>query len=153
MTMSVSTQLIKYRPPRIAMFLMIIAIAVHWLIPISVLPSSLMVATLAGVTGFSLMLRAWWLFKVSETAICPTAENTVLVTHDVFTISRNPMYLGMVLMLFGCAIYAGTLPFYFMATLYFVIINFAFCPYEEQKLQVSFGQEFLAYKSSVRRWL
>jgi protein-S-isoprenylcysteine O-methyltransferase Ste14 len=150
---SVSEQLIGYRPPRIAMCLMIIAMAVHYLIPISILPSSLTAAALAGVTGFSLMLRAWWLFKVSETAICPTAETTVLITHDVFAASRNPMYLGMVLMLFGCAIYAGTLPFYFAAAMYFAIINFAFCPYEEQKLQETFGEEFLAYKRSVRRWL
>jgi protein-S-isoprenylcysteine O-methyltransferase Ste14 len=151
--MSVNTQLLEFRPPRIAMLLMIIAIAVHWLIPISILPSSLTVAALAGVTGFSLMLRAWWLFKVGETAICPTAETTMLITHDVFTVSRNPMYLGMVLMLVGCAIYAGTLPFYLMAALYFAIINIVFCPYEEQNLQKKFGEEFLVYKRSVRRWL
>jgi protein-S-isoprenylcysteine O-methyltransferase Ste14 len=146
-------QLIGFRPPRIAMLLMVIAIVVHRLIPITVLPSSLTAAAFAGVTGFSLMLRAWWLFNVSGTAICPTAKTTVLVTHDVFAVSRNPMYLGMVLMLFGCAIYAGTLPFYFVAVLYLAIINFAFCPYEEQKLHETFGEKFLVYKRSVRRWL
>jgi len=151
--MSVSTQLLEFRPPRIAMLLMIIAIAVHWLIPISILPSSLMVAAFAETTGFLIMLRAWWLFKVGQTAICPTAETTVLITHDVFTVSRNPMYLGMVLMLVGCAIYTGTLPFYLVAALYFAIINIVFCPYEEQKLQRTFGEEFLVYRRSVRRWL
>jgi protein-S-isoprenylcysteine O-methyltransferase Ste14 len=150
---SINEQLIGYRPPRIAMCMLIIAMAVHWLIPISIFPSSLKAAALAGVTGFSLMMRAWWLFKVSETAICPTADTTVLITHDVFAVSRNPMYLGMVLMLFACAIYAGTLPFYIVAAMYFAIINIAFCPYEEQKLQDAFGEEFLAYKRSVRRWL
>jgi len=73
--------------------------------------------------------------------------------RHVSILSRNPIYLGMVLMLVGCAIYAGTLLFYLVAALYFAIINIVFCPYEEQKMQGTFGEEFLAYKRSVRRWL
>jgi len=50
-------------------------------------------------TGFGIMMRAWWLFRQHQTAICPTAETTLLITDDIHAFTRNPMYLGMVLML------------------------------------------------------
>ncbi len=63
------------------------------------------------------------------------------------------MYLGLILMLFGLALYVGTPPFYLAAVAYFAVINWSFCPYEEAKLANSFGQEYLDYKDCVRRWL
>jgi protein-S-isoprenylcysteine O-methyltransferase Ste14 len=62
------------------------------------------------------------------------------------------MYLGMILMLIGAAILFGTLPFYGAAIAYFAIINWVFCPYEEDKLATAFGCEYETYRSQVRRW-
>lgn len=151
--MRIREQLLAYRPPRIAMLLTLVAIVFHWLIPLSLLPAFPFAGALTGALGFSLMLRAWWLFRKRETAICPTAVASVLVTNDVFSLTRNPMYLGMVLMLLGCALVAGTVPFYTVCLAYFAVINYVFCPYEEQNLQGSFGEEFLDYSRRVRRWL
>ena len=150
--MNIREQLLEYRPPRIAMLLTIIAMANHWLIPLAVLPAFPATAALTGALGFAIMLRAWWLFKQHETAICPTAEASVLITGDVFALTRNPMYLGMILMLLGCALLAGTVPFYTVFFAYFAVIYYVFCPYEEQKLQAAFGEEFLDYRRRVRRW-
>jgi protein-S-isoprenylcysteine O-methyltransferase Ste14 len=151
--MSISAQLLGFRPPRIAMFLTFIAIATDRVAPMPVLPAFPATAALAAISGFAVMLRAWWLFKQKDTAICPTAKATVLVRHDVYSLTRNPMYLGMILMLSGLALYAGTLPFYGVAAVYFIIINHVFCVYEEQRLEALFGEEFLAYRQEVRRWL
>jgi protein-S-isoprenylcysteine O-methyltransferase Ste14 len=63
------------------------------------------------------------------------------------------MYLGMALMLLGVAIATGGLPFYLAALGFFLIIDFVFCPFEEQKLARAFGAEFARYRGSVRRWL
>ena len=151
--MNISARLLSFRPPRLAMFLTIVAIAVNLLAPIPVLPAYPATAALAGISGFAVMMRAWWLFRQKKTAICPTARATVLVRHDVYSVTRNPMYLGMILMLSGLALQIGTLPFYAVAATYFIIINYVFCPFEECNLEPLFGKEFLAYRQQVRRWL
>lgn len=99
------------------------------------------------------MLRAWWLFKKADTAICPTDETTSLVTHDVFSVSRNPMYLGMMIMLIALGILTGDVAFYVAAIANFAVLNQHFCPYEEAKLRQQYGSRFGDYEGRVGRWL
>lgn len=150
-----NSKFLEYRPPRIAMALIIVAAAIHILVPI--LPvhvySSMIVAVSFGVGGFVLMMWAWWQFREHDVAICPTDATDYLITDGVYRYTRNPMYLGMIMMLFGVAVFFGTLPFYLALAAYFAIINWAFCPFEEEKLARAFGQEFENYGSRVRRWI
>lgn len=149
------THIVDHRPPRIAFLLLIVAAAVHWLLP----PLSRQVASLPvlGVVlflgGFSAMMWAWWLFKSHRVAICPTSPTARLLTSGIYRFTRNPMYLGIVMMLLGIALYVGSLPFYLAAGAFFAVVNFAFCPFEEAKLSRSFGAEYLNYRAMVRRWL
>jgi protein-S-isoprenylcysteine O-methyltransferase Ste14 len=146
---------IQHRPPRIAMSLLFIAIMV------SVLPNLALslhrplyaTALLIGLAGFALMIRAWWLFKTANTAICPTRQSSALVTHDVFSVTRNPMYLGMSMMLTAVALGVGTVPFYAATFAYFLILDRVFCPYEEQKARQEFGDIYKDYVRRVRRWI
>ena len=140
------------RPPRIAISLVAAAAALHLLFPFTVVPPSSVGGLLAGTAGFSLMMRAWWLFRRSGTAICPTDRASVLLTGDVYGFTRNPMYVGMVMMNLGFAISFGTAPFYLAAATLFAILNFVFCPFEEQRLQAAFPG-YAAYSARVRRWI
>lgn len=63
------------------------------------------------------------------------------------------MYLGMVTMLGGVALFFGTLHYYLATILYFVLIDQWFCSYEEEKLAATFGHDYERYKSKVRRWI
>ena len=94
-------RMLRYKPPRIAMTLLLVAAALQPLVPATwtVVPASLAGGVLIAVLGFGIMLRAWWLFRAHQTAICPNAETTSLLTHDIYGLTRNPMYLGIVLML------------------------------------------------------
>lgn len=150
-----TSSLIKYRPPRIAMLLMLVAAAIHFLVPLPAvyLYSSIIIAASLGVIGFAVMMWAWWQFEKHEVAICPTDATDHLITDGVYRFTRNPMYLGMIMMIFGIAVFFGTLPFYAAVAAYFAIINWAFCPYEEEKLVRVFGREYEDYRSRVRRWL
>jgi protein-S-isoprenylcysteine O-methyltransferase Ste14 len=143
---------IDYRPPRIAMSLVLVAIAAHAVTSLPLHPALPFAASILGAVGFAIMIRAWWLFRLVGTAICPTATSTSLLTHDVYSISRNPMYLGMILMLFGLALAVGSVPFYVVALVYGVIIDKVFCPYEERKALAEFGDDYAAYTQDVRRW-
>jgi protein-S-isoprenylcysteine O-methyltransferase Ste14 len=144
---------IDYRPPRIAMSFVLIALAANAFVPLPMHTSLPFAAGLTGGIGFWLMMRAWWLFRLADTAICPTASSTTLVTHGIFAITRNPMYLGMFLMLLGIAMVTGSAPFYVAAAGYGVVMDRVFCPHEEKKSVVEFGQEYVAYLRRVRRWL
>ena len=145
--------LIDYKPPRIAMGLVILAALVNAALPLPVHTRLPLAAALTALLGFTIMIRAWWLFRRVNTAICPTAAATSLVTHDVFSITRNPMYLGIFLMLLALAMASGSATFYGAAIAYFILMDRFFCLYEEQKSQAEFGDDYIAYAQRVRRWL
>ena len=148
-------RMLAYKPPRIAMGLLLIAGALQLAAPsiwpsIPALPASGLVVS---ALGFGVMLRAWWLFRRRSTAICPTAETTSLITEDVYRLTRNPMYLGIVLMLLGVSVATGCVPCLAADLFFFLIIEFVFCPFEEAKLERAFGNEYARYRNAVRRWL
>jgi len=152
---TISEKIIHYRPPRISMLFLVLASAMQWVLPpvrVEVFTSPIL-AVYTAVAGFTAMIWAWWLFQKAETAICPTADSAVLVTTGVYRVTRNPMYLGMVLMMGGMALWFGTLPYYLAAVLYFLVINQFFCPFEEQQLIAAFGREYSEYRRNVRRWV
>jgi len=153
--MRVSIDLVEYRPPRIAMFLLGVASIFHMLLPIRsfLIPSSAAVAAVLFLIGFAIMIFAWWQFKKRAIAICPTETTQHLITSGIYRYSRNPMYLGMSLMLAGIAAFAGAVPFYVATAAFFFAIDRVFCPFEEQKLSIEFGDGYDRYRSNVRRWI
>jgi len=148
-------KMIEMRPPRIALASTIMAAAIQWALKSDegVRFAVPWFGVTLGLMGFFLMMWAWWLFKQRKLAICPTVRTASMITHGPYRITRNPMYLGMILMMLGLALYLGTLPFYLSAVAYFAILNFVFCPFEENKLSHAFGDEYALYKDQVRRWL
>ncbi|MBN1994105.1 MAG: isoprenylcysteine carboxylmethyltransferase family protein [Anaerolineae bacterium] len=76
-----------------------------------------------------------------------------LVRSGVFGFSRNPIYLGMILGLGGIAILFQN-PLSLLAPIFFyLVIEFKFIPFEEQKMTVEIGAPYLQYKQSIRKWL
>ena len=105
--------------------------------------------------GLSVLILAVSLFKKQNTTVNPIKlENaSYLVTSGIFEYSRNPMYLGMVLILLGLALMfnliGGTL-FTLLFTIY--ITKFQIRP-EEEVMERLFREDFLRYKQNVRMWL
>jgi len=112
---------------------------------------------LAVVIGALGLLLAGWgerTFAAEETDILPASPtNRKLVTRGPFRYTRNPMYLGLVLMAFGFALYFGTWPFYAVPVLLFLLCNFVFIPFEEAKMQRQFTDQYTDYLRRVRRWV
>jgi len=114
-------------------------------------------ATLAGImpvlVGLGLVLGGVAALRRHKTAVKPLREPTMLVTEGTFRVSRNPIYLGLVLMLTGAALMLGT------ATPFCVVAAFAwwmhtrFVAYEESVLLDRFGDQYRSYQASVRRWV
>ena len=105
--------------------------------------------------GLSTLIFAVSLFKKQNTTVNPIKiENaSFLVTSGIFEYSRNPMYLGMALILLGLALMfnliGGTL-FTLLFAIY--ITKFQIKP-EEEVMERLFGEDFLKYKKNVRMWI
>ena len=105
--------------------------------------------------GLGILFSAARSFKEHQTTINPIKIETAssLVVSGIFNYSRNPMYLGMALILLGLSLkfnIIGGLIFTALFILY--ITSFQIKP-EEKAMQKIFGEEFLSYKNRVRRWL
>ena len=92
------------------------------------------------------------MFVKADTGLLPFEEATALVTGGVFRFTRNPMYLGMFLMVFGAAFLMGSVGALIPLLIFMLIIRFNFVAGEERFMEASFGQQYLDYKSKVRRW-
>ncbi|MEI7614414.1 MAG: isoprenylcysteine carboxylmethyltransferase family protein [Betaproteobacteria bacterium] len=94
-------------------------------------------------------------FRKARTTINPLkpGNTTTMVSSGIYRVSRNPMYLGLLLNLAGWAVYlAHPLALLGLPVFVAAITRFQIAP-EERVLTEKFGAEYLAYKDSVRRWI
>lgn len=103
--------------------------------------------------GVAVMVLGDQQFKRAETAISPYDRPSVLVHGGVFRISRNPMYLGMVVTLLGEAVAFGTLTPLAVPWLFAWLITARFIRMEEAVLNDVFGAQYEDYRQRVRRWV
>lgn len=108
------------------------------------------IAVLFGITMAGISAG---MFKRAGTGLEPFDEATVLVTSGFYRISRNPMYMGMFLMLLGVAFLMGSIGAVLPILIFILIIRNNFVLGEERFMQATFGQQYLQYKSEVRRWI
>jgi protein-S-isoprenylcysteine O-methyltransferase Ste14 len=142
-------------PTHYLLIAILLMLALHFLSPgTTVFPIAwnlLGLVPLAG--GLVINLVADNAFHKAGTTVKPFQESTALITEGVFRLSRNPMYLGFVLVLIGIAVLLGSLTPWFIVPLFAVLMDRVFISVEEQMLQVRFGQAWSEYKAQVRRWI
>ena len=83
----------------------------------------------------------------------PFEPSTALVEDGPFRFSRNPMHLGMVLVLAGAFILLGSLSPLFVLPAFVWLLHTRFVVREEAHMERHFGDCYLDYKRRVRRWL
>lgn len=103
--------------------------------------------------GIAMAAISAGMFVKVDTGLEPFDEATTLVTGGFYRITRNPMYLGMFLMLFGVAFLLGSVATLLPLMLFILVIRYNFVLGEERFLEATFGQSYLDYKSEVRRWI
>lgn len=106
------------------------------------------------VLGIALSVTAAVLFRREDTELNPTSTaNRKLVTSGPFRFTRNPMYLGLVLVTLGIAFWVGAWPMFLAPIATFATANWVHVPFEEAKMRKQFGEAFDAYVRTVRRWI
>lgn len=76
-----------------------------------------------------------------------------LISTGLYRFTRNPMYLGLLVLLTGWAIHLGSFSPIVLLPLFVVTLTAFQIKPEEQALETIFGQEYIAYKTRVRRWI
>lgn len=92
-------------------------------------------------------------FRRARTPVIPFRRSTSLVTDGIYRFTRNPMYLGLVLVLVGTAMLLGSIGAFLPLPLFVAVIAFGYIRAEERFLAGIFGEEYLHYRHTVRRWL
>jgi protein-S-isoprenylcysteine O-methyltransferase Ste14 len=118
-------------------------------------PARIPVAGVFVVIALVIGITALLGFRQAKTTVNPMKPeaSSALVTAGIYQLSRNPMYLGMLLILAGWALVVSNLAALVMLPLFVLYLNrFQIGP-EERALQARFGAEFEDYCRKVRRWL
>ncbi len=105
------------------------------------------------VLGCSIAGPAMLRFRRARTNFHTFKEPGTLVTGGPYAISRNPMYVGMVLAGLGAALITATLAGVILAGAYALVVRYWYIAYEEKALRLKFGAAYDAYCRRVGRWL
>tara|TARA_B100000900_G_scaffold414179_1_gene440116 strand:+ start:1569 stop:2012 length:444 start_codon:yes stop_codon:yes gene_type:complete len=147
--------MLKIPPPIIALFLVVSNFFLSKKIHLIQLPNQTLVSFLILFIGIFILIIPISKFVKSKTTIDPIKFKKVnkLVTSGIYKYSRNPMYLGLLMVIISTSIFylnifSITTPFIF----YFWMNRFQI-KREEIFLAEKFGQKFISYKSKTRKWI
>jgi protein-S-isoprenylcysteine O-methyltransferase Ste14 len=142
-------------PPTYLLVAIVLMLVLHFLLPVyKIVPipwNILGVVPLA--CGIALNLVADRAFHQAQTTVKPFEESAALITTGAFRITRNPMYLGYVLILVGVALIVRSLTPYAVIPVFAILMDRVFIRVEEQMLEKKFSQAWLEYAKKVRRWI
>ncbi|MBT77005.1 MAG: isoprenylcysteine carboxylmethyltransferase family protein [Gammaproteobacteria bacterium] len=108
----------------------------------------------AGV-GIAFTISGGLTFRKAKTTFNPMTpnESSSLVTDGIYRRTRNPMYLGFLLVLIGWGLFLSNIFSLAVCAGFVLYMNSWQIKPEESALEIIFGDDYLAYKSRVRRWL
>ncbi|MDQ5876256.1 MAG: isoprenylcysteine carboxylmethyltransferase family protein [Thermoproteota archaeon] len=145
----------KYVPGSTLGASIITAIVLHYLFPIATIipfPYNLLGLVIVGL-GVYLAFQSVRLLISHNTTFEAGGNPSSLVTRRPYSYSRNPIYLGFLLIALGTATSLSSLSAFIAPIIFFLVVNTIIIPFEENRLQKNFGIEYEKYKASVRRWL
>lgn len=145
-------------PPFIWAVTVVLSLLVHFFVvavPMSILPRGISLGV--GIVSFMiaplLAISALRLMRIAGTNVHPSEPTTTIVHGGPYRFTRNPMYLALTLLQIGVAFLLNdALTLLFVAALA-LIFHFGVILREERYLEAKFGEEYLALKRSVRRWI
>lgn len=115
----------------------------------------MLIILLPALPATGLLLNALIGFIKHKTTVNPHSPDkaTSLVTSGVYRYSRNPMYLGFLLLLTSWVLYLGSISSLVVLPLFILTLNIMQIIPEEHFLKQSFDEDYEAYTQKVRRWL
>jgi protein-S-isoprenylcysteine O-methyltransferase Ste14 len=148
--------MLKLAPPLWTLIYLLLCTALSWsldwptIVGLPLPPLGIALVAL----GFIPPVWAFVLFRREDTEINPTSSaNRKLVTRGPYQFTRNPMYLGLVTLSLGIAIWIGAWPMLIAPLAVFATVSWVHIPFEEAKMHRQFGTAYDDYVARVRRWV
>ena len=146
--------MMRVNPPTLFWILIAAIVAVDRFAPLTTFPEPWLPWAGAGLAmlGIGISVAGKREFQRRGTNVHTFEEPGELVTGGLYGISRNPMYLGLVLAGFGAALFSATVSALALSTLFAVTVRHWYIAYEENAMHRQFGEPYEAYCRTVRRW-
>ena len=145
----------KIPPPLVALVHSFLIISTKNTFPKVEIVWGFIIGSISIIFGLIVILSAIILFKKNKTTISPLnpSNATKLIVHGLYNFSRNPMYLGLLLVLSGISIIQNPIGgLLFVSSFISYLNHFQIIPEENAMLDL-FKDDFLKYKENVRRWI
>lgn len=145
----------KIPPPILALVMIVLIYLSSFFIESTTFNYQGSLSVLVLILGLACAIPSFKLFARYKTTISPLkpSDATALVTEGMYRYSRNPMYLGLLLLTIASTIWFGTWFGIIVNILFIFLINFLQIIPEEEALLEIFGEEYEEYKKNVRRWI
>jgi protein-S-isoprenylcysteine O-methyltransferase Ste14 len=150
---------LELKVPPVALVFLVAALMwlVSWAMPAFEFefPSGDVLAVSVAVAGAIISGLGIVSFRQARTTVNPMKPDSAssLVVSGIYRLTRNPMYLGFLSVLFAWAIFlSNALAFVFLPVFVLYMNRFQIKP-EEKALRTLFGPQFVMYAARVRRWL
>jgi protein-S-isoprenylcysteine O-methyltransferase Ste14 len=146
---------VRIPPPVLMLIHLVAAFALNGLLRI---PESIpQVVRWAGyllvATALTLAFSAVNQFRAANTTLDPHGSVGAIITSGPYRFSRNPIYLGFLLLVIGLPLIFGNVWGLLISPVQIIPFYFLIIRHEEEYLARKFGDAYLSYKSGVRRWL
>ena len=142
-------------PPLIQMGCVAVGGILQWLWPVTVIFGATWMP--AGITlillGIGMVLWAGREFRKAGETPNPKSSTATLITSGPFHYTRNPLYVALALIHTGIGIAANSIWILIMLIPALLLMLYGVILREEIYLETKFGEKYLTYKESVRRWL
>ncbi len=144
-------------PPFIYVAVYFVAVFMQQIVPLdrtffySPIAANLAIVFILCSVGF--FLPAFIQFVRSKNSLVPIKPTRSLETRGIYSISRNPMYMGLLLLYVGIAIVKGSWWSFILMPLLILIVQAFIIKKEEAYLERAFGEEYNNYRKRVRRWI
>ena len=139
-------------PPVWTFISMIFAVMLHFIYPVVFFQFLAIDTGIIGIGLYLIIASPIW-FKRKNTTIIPRRKPTTLIIDGPFKMSRNPMYLGMILLSFGFGLSLGSFQAIIPSVWLFFFLKNNYVLPEERKLMEAMGEEAERYFSKTGRWI
>jgi protein-S-isoprenylcysteine O-methyltransferase Ste14 len=142
-------------PPVVALMFIVIAyflgrfVPIPYVAPVAVQYFGLFLTFIGFLLGVGALIE----FRKAHTTLDPHGSVKQVVTSGIYRFTRNPIYLGFLLMVIGLPLNSGLIWGIVMAPLYIMTMTRLVIEREEAYLEKKFKAQYTSYKSRVRRWL